>query len=488
MGRKINQPGAGRREAQVPGGGSMGRGTSRRWGSAEEQLRQGSSWSASIERKRARVIFVFTVSLSLTVLGIGIALWLNPNFNEGDIAAYVCAPCSFLIFCIAFLRFFLANVRYEDRDQKKLAAEVDNLFEDYSSAPDAASLRKATQIQMTRDRSSVDSRIRDTRRYGLIAMAFGVLIIAFAVIPIIKINNIISKGFLAGIVVIGLAFSIYMSNKFFNLHDSAVASLDKFYDHLRTTSKNLEAERVATDEKVSYHGAAREQISEALLRQAQNIDLAIPPKGNPYLQGRLSNHGEHANERLQIEGSRIGRETTGVDVVLTEKHIDRADLTIVRLVAGRSSVALELHDGYYTYYWTCRFASVEFVRQMQARLDIKSTRLTLLDIHGQVRQMPLSEANIFAHSEERNPAEQWTLVRFDGPEQSWVWQYAPDTTTDKIDSNILTAYTGCASLANHMENFRKANEFLADSALDSDYLIRHIHLLENYLSRWDGSK
>jgi len=228
--------------------------------------------------------------------------------------------------------------------------------------------------------------------------------------------------------------------------------------------------------------------------------LGLESGGRPFrfLRGRLRpSHrpvGDRANTSpgsrsasvpKQIEGLRIHDKAGGHDVQLTERQFERPGFTVVHIAAGVSSATIELHQGYYTYYWRCSFGPEEFVRRIRARQDATVTSVTVVDEKGAVEQLPLTEANksIFSRLGERD----FTLLRFDGPERSWVWQFAPDDTARESNDDAHAAYAGCASIANHVATFAMANEFIAVSALDSDNLLRHVHLLEQYLHRWEQS-
>jgi amino acid transporter len=198
---------------------------------------------------------------------------------------------------------------------------------------------------------------------------------------------------------------------------------------------------------------------------------------------------ENPAKQQQIEELLPRAEVRNYDIQLTEKKFDRAALTIIHLAAGRASATLELHQDYYTYYWRSRFGPGEFVIWVQAHQDITTTSIIMLDNTGRLQELPLAEAEatILRHLEGDGQGVQLVLLRFNGPERSWVWQLASDSSIKEDNGGGHTAYTGCASAVHYLRDFLAANEFLADSAVDGGRLLQHAHLLEHYLRRWEDS-
>jgi hypothetical protein len=183
------------------------------------------------------------------------------------------------------------------------------------------------------------------------------------------------------------------------------------------------------------------------------------------------------------------------DMHLTES--DFGDITVIQVAAGVSSATLELHGNFYTYYWRCRFGPAEFIQNIDMRglHDGPASSFTLLNEIGESKQIPYNMARkkIFPDLGSSSFDQDWVLIRIDGPASSWVWQYAPGTgAAVKFNSSVYRdgclAYTGCASSTNHVANFNAANEYLADSAIESEKLLPHIDLFARYINRWEKSQ
>src|SRR6185437_3888153 len=115
------------------------------------------------------------------------------------------------------------------------------------------------------------------------------------------------------------------------------------------------------------------------------------------------------------------------------------------------------------------------------------------EIRGQI-QMPFSgrEKILFEGLGDRYFDDVVSLIRIDGPDSSWVWQYAPDNRTvseeyyksDAFTRAGLLAYAGCASTGNHLSNFEKASILYTESAADGQPFARHLDLVERYIKQW----
>lgn len=172
------------------------------------------------------------------------------------------------------------------------------------------------------------------------------------------------------------------------------------------------------------------------------------------------------------------------DVELTERQFDQAGLTVIHLVAGGTSATLELHRGYFTYYWESQITVGDFARWVEDRQDSTLTSIMALDRTGQIRNLSLETASsITGRLQGEGPLEQWVLLRLDGAERSWVWQIALDTTADEADSATQAAYAGCASNVHYYRDFAQATDFLINSAVDGQQLALHIYLFHPYLRR-----
>jgi hypothetical protein len=187
---------------------------------------------------------------------------------------------------------------------------------------------------------------------------------------------------------------------------------------------------------------------------------------------------------------------------LTEGRLYRFEF--VSISEGVASAALELHQGYFTYYWRTRLDADEFmelIKRMQAEQTIATTSLTVIDREGFVKELPAEQfrMNLVYGPRDTKIDEQQafgplSLVRFEGPGQSWVWQYAPDD-----DGRVrkyseapyrpgLAAYVGCASSGDHNATFKAANVMLAASAIEGRNLAPHLDLFQRYLIQWEGRK
>lgn len=167
---------------------------------------------------------------------------------------------------------------------------------------------------------------------------------------------------------------------------------------------------------------------------------------------------------------------------------------VVSISEGAASAALELHPGYFTYYWRSRldpFGFIELIDQMQGIQKVAATSLTIIDVEG-VKDFPAGET----HSDTQEVIGSPSLVRFEGPGQSWVWQYAPDRIEEHQFHKFSKAqyrpgqaiYTGCASSGNHETIFMAANNLLASSAIEGENLLPYIDIFYRYLSLWRERK
>ena len=177
---------------------------------------------------------------------------------------------------------------------------------------------------------------------------------------------------------------------------------------------------------------------------------------------------------------------------------------IVSISEGVASAALELHQGYFTYYWRSRFGAygfLELIQKFNRKQDIATTSLTVIDNVGNVVEVPSEEADanissLFdANDDHASLDERLSLIRFEGPGQSWVWQYAPDNEWDRLSKysdapyrSGLGAYAGCASSGNHEALFATANIVLASSAIEARALRPYLDIFERYLTQWRERK
>lgn len=184
---------------------------------------------------------------------------------------------------------------------------------------------------------------------------------------------------------------------------------------------------------------------------------------------------------------------------LTERQV--GGFKLVSISEGMAAAALELHQGYFTYYWRSQIDSDQFIdliQGIQRQQLIVTTSITVIDSAGSISELPAGEPNIDIFNPPgakknkhvfKGPP---SFVRFEGPGQSWVWQYAPDD-SDPKESNApyksgLAAYAGCASSGDHETTFSIASSMLSVSAIDSEYLIPHLDLFLRYLIIWRERK
>lgn len=184
-----------------------------------------------------------------------------------------------------------------------------------------------------------------------------------------------------------------------------------------------------------------------------------------------------------------------------------ASTTVLYLTARSGSATLEMHPGYYTYYWPCRIGPNYFLTHIASALTRETTSLTVIDDTRGLQQIPF-EGKIkepLAGIRSRDFDNVVSLLRLDGPSRSLVWQYAPGqqqlrergrseparladgTMADIFDTfskDGLDAYAGCASTADHINNFKLANVLMRESATDAGSLVDYLDFFERYLTRW----
>lgn len=176
--------------------------------------------------------------------------------------------------------------------------------------------------------------------------------------------------------------------------------------------------------------------------------------------------------------------------------------SLVCITEGVASAAVELHRGYFTYYWRSRLDQADFLkimRDMHRERNINSTSVTFVDSVGKIEEVAAKKeisgrpdffenVKILASDKE---ARRCSLLRFDGLGQSWVWQYAPDDKelskyTDAPYREGLVPYTGCAFSAGQRSMLEVAHELLERSAIEPQHLVEHLDLLTFYINRWKG--
>jgi hypothetical protein len=176
----------------------------------------------------------------------------------------------------------------------------------------------------------------------------------------------------------------------------------------------------------------------------------------------------------------------------TENTFD--EIRILRLSEDPASATLELHANYFTYYWPSHMGPDRFLTYITETQGTESTSLMIDDEVRGLQQLPfpVEDKAIIEGIQEHYLGDIVSLVRFDGPERSWVWQYAPDRRvmqdydykTNAFMRNGLIAYAGCASTSSHMSNFQRANVLLRESGADSHLLVEHLNFFEYYLAQW----
>jgi hypothetical protein len=187
-----------------------------------------------------------------------------------------------------------------------------------------------------------------------------------------------------------------------------------------------------------------------------------------------------------LEEARIQLGSGEPGLLLTEKRFAVPSLTIVQLAAGQATVALEMHADFWTYYWRSALEPAEFARQVLRRRDMPTATVTIIDAEGGIQELPdvASARPLIDREGRRDTGSEWTLLRFDGPERSWAWQRVSAALAGDPGGGSATAYAGCASTANHAESFRLASDLLALSAVNGQVMLPHVHLLEQYVTRW----
>jgi transcriptional regulator with XRE-family HTH domain len=159
-------------------------------------------------------------------------------------------------------------------------------------------------------------------------------------------------------------------------------------------------------------------------------------------------------------------------------------LTVIQLSAANASAVLELHLGYYVYYWRAGIGPDDFIRAIRERDARSGLALSLVWDSGEVEQPPEGAIMDLATGRASSSYSRSALIRLTGQDHSWVWQPGPLDVAGNPFVSPDNAYIVQASMANHAANFRAANEFLADSAIEGRQLARSTHLLASYLSQW----
>jgi hypothetical protein len=178
------------------------------------------------------------------------------------------------------------------------------------------------------------------------------------------------------------------------------------------------------------------------------------------------------------ERAGAGAKLPGIRLAVREPH---PFLTVAQLFAGDASAVLELHAGYYVFYWRSRIRPDEFVGAL-LELDSKSgLSASVAQDSGEMERRPWGEMSDIAA---RMPEGRSRLIRFTGQDHSWVWQQGPLDVAGTRMVSPGNGYVVQASMANHAANFRTANKFLSISAVDGRRLAGNTHLLEGYLERW----
>ena len=183
---------------------------------------------------------------------------------------------------------------------------------------------------------------------------------------------------------------------------------------------------------------------------------------------------------------------------------DFGSFTLVEITEGVASATLEMHQGYFTYYWRTRVDQLGFLELVLPRtrnrydaeeIQTAGPTLTVVDEFGNRQERALENEGIIRDAFEiiaGSPKARWSLLRVEGPGESWVWQYAPDDKELKKHTKApykkrLAAYFGCAGSVERTNLFQTANRLMAASAIESSLLTRHLDLLKVYIDRWGRS-
>lgn len=188
-------------------------------------------------------------------------------------------------------------------------------------------------------------------------------------------------------------------------------------------------------------------------------------------------------ERFPADQRIAGASATPLGVRLAERK-PHPFLTVVQLTSGDASAALELHLGYYVYYWRAKMGPDEFVRAIQKSEGRPDSLFTLAWDSGEVEQLQPKEVISIVTEGAARSHPRSAMIRVTGKDHSWVWQSGPLDMVGITDAHQWGTYIVYASTANHRANFRTANAFFANSAIDGRKLARSTHLLEGYLNHW----
>lgn len=177
---------------------------------------------------------------------------------------------------------------------------------------------------------------------------------------------------------------------------------------------------------------------------------------------------------------------------LIERNFGKFEL--VQITEGVASATLEMHQGYFTYYWRTHLDQEGFLQLVLSRKgaeEISSSSLTLADdIGGDMRELTPANNLIYeAMYVVQNEPERWSLLRLDEPGQSWVWQYAPDDKDLRKYTNArhrigLAPYFGCAGPVAQKALLQTANTLMELSGIESDSLMPHLDLFARYIDKW----
>lgn len=170
-------------------------------------------------------------------------------------------------------------------------------------------------------------------------------------------------------------------------------------------------------------------------------------------------------------------------------EIKLPEFTVVTVADGAGKMGLELHHGFYTYYWKSRIEIRELLAIASADLIDSVTQVIALHAGGARLDLRMKELrDALQESGESSLAESLTLLRLDAADQSLVWQHAPDDWMDLGDSANFsrdsTAYVGTSITTDYLTRFRQATELMLKSAVESNLIARRLHHFEHYLEEW----